>query len=181
MTRVLQCSGAVLLAAMVGAGPAARPAPALEPRRDGPTLLAFDRFLTVSGPICLHRPAAECIEVGWAFADADGDDRLSLYEARLVRDAFADWLEVNAADLGTQERSLSTLGLWLVDTVGLERLHGGYDADGDGLLDRAELLADVRLDERPLGEILLDPEAVDMEAVAERVGGLLPLLRDRLP
>jgi hypothetical protein len=67
----------------------------------------------------------------------------------------------------------------VVDGVGIERLHALYDQDGDGLVDRDELLADVRLDERPLGEVLLDREAVDRVAIAARLG-LPPVLLERL-
>lgn len=157
-------------------------AAALERERAlAPAVAAFDRFLAVSSPVCLHRPAAECVGVGWAFADADGDGALALGEIRRVRDTFAAWLELNRADLTSRERSLSSVGLWLIDAVGLERLHESYDADGDGLVGRGELLADVTLDERPLGEVLIDPDAVDRAAIADRVGGFLPLLQDRLP
>jgi hypothetical protein len=77
------------------------------------------------------------------------------------------------------ERSLLVLGFVVVEGVGIERLHALYDEDGDGLVDRDELLADVRLDERPLGEVLLDPEAVDRAAIAARLG-LPPALLERL-
>ncbi|MCE3247903.1 MAG: hypothetical protein K0R41_1728, partial [Geminicoccaceae bacterium] len=68
-----------------------------------------------------------------------------------------------------------------VDSIGLERLHALYDADQDGLLSRSELLADVRLDERPLGEVLLDPAAVDHRAVARRLGIPPSMVENALP
>jgi hypothetical protein len=72
------------------------------------------------------------------------------------------------------------MGLWLVDAVGLDYLHAAYDTDGDGLISRAELLVDVRLDERPIAAVLLDPEAVDHAAIGRRLG-LPPSMLDRLP
>jgi hypothetical protein len=71
------------------------------------------------------------------------------------------------------------LGFLLVDGLGVERLHGLYDLDQDGLVRRDELLADVRLDDRPLGEVLLDREALDRAAFAARLGVPQALL-DRL-
>ncbi len=144
------------------------------------TMLAFDRFVTVAGPVCEHQPARDCIEVAWEFADADGDGTLSLEELELLRDALAEWSEERQEALTRRERSLITFGLWLVDSIGLENLYASYDVDGTGRLTRAELLADVTLDERPLGEILLDPTAVDLKGLAERLGVLLPLLERTL-
>ena len=78
------------------------------------------------------------------------------------------------------ERSGIAFGLWLVDSIGLEYLHAAYDADGNGLISRSELLADVHLDQRPIGAVLLDPAAVDHAGIARRLG-LPPTILDRLP
>jgi hypothetical protein len=142
-------------------------------------VLGFDRFVASSGPVCLDRPAAACAEAGFAFADRDDDQGLSVGELEEIRDELRAWAKWRTDDLHPTERSLLALGLVVVEGVGIERLHGLYDADRDGLVDRAELLADVRLDQRPLGEILLDPEAVDRAAIAARLG-LPPALLERL-
>jgi hypothetical protein len=145
----------------------------------GRNVLAFDRFVAASTPVCLHRAAAACVEAGWAFADRDEDQGLSVVELEEVRDELRAWTRWRADDLHATERSLLALGFVVVDGVGIERLHTLFDQDGDGLVDRDELLADVRLDERPLGEVLLDREAVDRAAVAARLG-LPPVLLERL-
>ncbi|HEX5079553.1 MAG TPA: hypothetical protein VFV80_10415 [Geminicoccaceae bacterium] len=153
----------------------------LAPVTPGPgrEVVAFDRFVAASGPLCLQRPAAACVDAGWVFADRDADQGLSVAELQRLRDDVRAWALWRADDLYAPERSLLVLGLLLVDGVGVERLHALYDADGDGLIDRAELLADVHLDARPLGEVLLDPEAVDRAAIAARLG-LPPGLLERL-
>jgi hypothetical protein len=143
------------------------------------SVLAFDRFVAASTPVCLHRPAASCVEVGWAFANRNEDQGLSVVELEEVRDELRAWAHWRADDLHATERSLLALGFVVVDGLGMERLHALYDQDGDGLVDRGELLADVRLDERPLGEVLLDREAVDRAAIAARLG-LPPVLIERL-
>lgn len=165
---------ALAMCAQAGAvaEPQVRPGPGRE-------VLMFDRFVASSSPVCLYQPAAECVDVAWVFADRNGDDGLSVEELQDVRDGLQEWTAWRKGDLNRTERSMIALGFLVVDSLGIERLHGLYDADGDGLVGRSELLADVRLDERPLGEILLDSEAVDRAAIAGRLG-LPPALVDRL-
>jgi hypothetical protein len=145
-----------------------------------PPIVAFDRFVTKSNPVCQSSRAADCVDLAWRFADADGNQGLSLEELQAVRTDLEVWAIWRQADLAAQERSGIAMGLWLVDTVGLDYLHAVYDTDGDGLISRAELLADVHLDERPIGAVLLDPEAVDHAAIGRRLG-LPPTVLDRLP
>jgi hypothetical protein len=142
-------------------------------------VLAFDRFIGSSAAVCLYQPAAECVEAGWLFADQDGDGGLTVAELQEVRDGLRAWAVWRADDLTATERSAFALGFLVVDGLGVERLHGLYDVDRDGLVDRDELLADLRLDERPLGETLLDGEALDRAALAARLG-VPPALLDRL-
>jgi hypothetical protein len=145
----------------------------------GRQVMIFDRFIASSGPVCLYQPAAECVDVAWVFTDQNGDDGLSIQELRDVREGLGAWSAWRADDLSQTERSLLALGFLMVDSLGAERLHALYDTDHDGLISRDELLADIRLDERPLGEILLDAKAVDRAAIASRLG-LPPVLVERL-
>ena len=43
-------------------------------------------------------------------------------------------------------------------------------------MSREELLSDLRLDGRPLGEILGDSKAVDWDALRDRLGAMAPAL-----
>lgn len=142
-------------------------------------VLVFDRFVGSSAAVCQYQPAAACIEAGWLFADQDGDGGLTVAELQDVRNGLRAWAVWRADDLTATERSAFALGFLVVDGLGVERLHGLYDVDRDGLVDRDELLADLRLDERPLGETLLDGEALDRAALAARLGVPAALL-DRL-
>ena len=166
-----------LLALGLGAGPLW----AITSEAPPPDVLSFDRFIGVSGPICEHQPAAVCVDLAFAFADADGDGRLSADELHYVRDALRAWTEWRRPELREVELRGIGLGLWLVESLGIGQLHALYDADGDGFLSRHELLADVELDDRPLREVLLDPQAVDRQAIARRLGALAPLLDRALP
>jgi hypothetical protein len=167
-----------LCAAAIGAAARADDATGVTPG-PGRQVMIFDRFIGSSGPVCLHQPAAECVDAAWVFADQNGDEGLSVEELQDVRDGLGAWSAWRADDLDPTERSLLTLGFLLADSLGVENLHAVYDADHDGLISRNELLADVRLDERPLGEILLDAEAIDRAAIAVRLG-LPPALVERL-
>jgi hypothetical protein len=158
---------------VLAASPAATAAPE-------PPIVAFDRFIGESDSVCRSGRAADCVDRAWRFADADGDHGLSLEELRAIRTDVEVWAIWRQADLAAPERSGIAMGLWLVDAVGLDYLHAALDADHDGLISRSELLADVRLDERPIGAVLLDPQAVDRAAIGRRLG-LPPSVLDRLP
>ena len=160
-----------LLALMAGGSPRA----AAEP-----PIVAFDRFVHESHPVCQSRSAADCVTRAWAFADADGNGGLSLEELEALRADLEVWAIWRQAELAAHERSGIAFGLWLVESLGLDYLHAAYDADHDGLISRSELLADVHLDERPIGTVLLDPGAVDHAAIARRLG-LPPAVLERLP
>jgi hypothetical protein len=145
-----------------------------------PPIVAFDRFVTESNPVCRAQDAAQCVDLAWRFANADDDGGLSLNELGRLRADLEVWAIWRQAELADQERSGIAFGLWLVDSIGLEYLHAAYDADSNGLISRSELLADVHLDQRPIGAVLLDPAAVDHAGIARRLG-LPPTILDRLP
>jgi hypothetical protein len=119
------------------------------------------------------------VALAWDFADGDGDRALSVAELAAIRTELERWALRHRDRLAPAELSGLALGLLLVDSIGLERLHALYDRDADGLISRSELLADVRLDRRPLPETLLDPAAVDRVAIARRLG-VPPALLERI-
>ncbi len=178
MSAPICCVIGVLGAAIGPAGPALAATAPVVPG-PGREVLLFDRFVGSSGPICQYRPAAECVDAAWLFVDRDGDQGLSVGELQQLRDSLNDWTMWRAGQLTRTESSLLALGFLVVDGLGVGGLHTLYDANHDGLVSRDELLADVRLDGRPLGEILVDPEAVDRAAIAARLG-LPPALLERL-
>jgi hypothetical protein len=145
-----------------------------------PAVAAFDRFVATSSPTCVSRPSAACVEAGWTYADANADDQLSLVEMMAVKSTLSAWAIWSEQRLSARERGGIALGLWIVELVGLDDLFRSYDTDRSGALSRAEFLADVRLDSRPLGEVLSDPEAVDRKALGARVDALAPLVEGLL-
>ncbi|MFQ5775113.1 MAG: hypothetical protein ACE5GS_11390 [Kiloniellaceae bacterium] len=154
---------------------AAVPAPAAE-HAPAPAARAFEAFLAHSAPLCLREPARRCVDAGWRFADRDRDGGLSLTELESVRTALRSWLTWKNDEIAPQERRGIRLGLWIVEAIGLPRLVESYDGNGDGAISRGELLSDVRLDDRPLGAVLIDPDAVDWDSLKRRLGAMAPAL-----
>lgn len=138
---------------------------------------SLDRFLETNVPFCLEAPAVQCVDRGFAYADQDGDGRLSLAEAKTAQAEVNGWTKANARRLPPAERERLVMGLLLLQTLGPERVFESYDADGDGELTREEVTADIRLDRRPLPQILGDPAAIDWDALTARAGEAAPLLK----
>ncbi len=158
-------------AAAQSAPPLAQPAPKPAP---SPQVVAFDRFMAQSSPVCQTQSSKRCVDAGWRLADRDGDGALTLQEAQAVRAQVGDWLAWKEG-ITPRDKANLAMGLWVVDSAGLPNLFASYDANGDGRLTRAELLADVRLDERPLGKVLTDEKSVDRQRFSQRLGPLSKL------
>lgn len=138
-------------------------------------------FLAEAGPLCALRPAADCIDSGWRFADRNGDDRLGLNEVNDVRDGVQRWFLSAREELPRQTSAGVAVGLLALQLVGVSSFHDSYDTDGDGQVTRGEALVDMTLDRRPLPVLLQDRAAVDWPRFLERLGvgaavidGLLP-------
>lgn len=174
----------VLLPSLVGAaaqqGRLAPPASSSS-QQGAPAQSELDRFVAGVGPLCLKAPARECIDRGFAYADADRDGRISPDEAKAVNRQVTAWTQSEASQRVPQDRQRVVLGLIVVQTVGIDNLVASYDANGDGFLSKEELLADVKLDQRPLPVVLSDPKSVDWDRLAGRAGVAAPLLRRLFP
>ena len=147
-----------------------------EPAPPSPAVLAFDRFMVASSPVCSFEPSKRCVDMGWRFADADRDGTLSLAEIKSVRAALQDWMAWKGDAIPRKGRTGVTLGLIVFDMIGAEKLFATLNTSHTGRLTKAELLADVRLDERPLGAVLQDPKSVDREDLAKKLGGAAPVV-----
>lgn len=155
----------------------ALPAAATQP----PAPAAFDAFVRESGRHCLVASSTSCLDRTLAFADRDGDGLLALDEAQAMHAALRDWTLAHRGELAEPDRRGLAVGLLVVQLVGLETIFASYDADGDGRLGRTELLADLRLDGRPLPVLVRDPAAVDWASVRDRLGPAGALLDQLLP
>lgn len=137
----------------------------------------LERFAAATGPSCAREPARACIDRGFAFVDGDKDGFLSLAEVEAVEKQAEGWAQANAGRLPPAERQKLIMGLLIVQTVGVGQVFASYDADADGRLSEAEATADLRLDERPLPQLLADPGAVNWQQLSSRAGVAAPLLR----
>ena len=97
----------------------------------------------------------------------------------LLRQRLGAWFQAYQETLVPQARTGFGLGFLLADGMTMPKLHGSFDSNGDGYVSQAELLADVTLDQRPLGQVLSDPDAVDRVGLANRLG-LPPAMLDQL-
>jgi hypothetical protein len=162
-------SVAICLAAGIAvavAQPAARPAPA----NPTPAAYELDRFINQIRPTCENAPAEMCVAAGFRFADANRDGRLSVDELQRVRNAFGDWMAWRGGTLTDEEQAQAGFATMIVDTLGVPAIVQSYDRDGDGQLTKQEALTDVRLDRRPLAQVLSDPNNVDRVALQQRLG-----------
>ncbi len=141
----------------------------------------FAKFLALASPLCQRQAARRCVDAGWRFADRDRDGRIGVAELEQVRVELRAWLAWPENGIKPHERRGVLIGLIVVETIGLERLVESYDTGTDGQLSREELLSDLRLDGRPLGEILGDSQAVDWDRLRGRLGALAPALGGLTP
>lgn len=165
-----------LVALLLGAGAAV--AAAATP---APDLARLDRFARDTGPFCAQASARLCFERSFRFADADGDGELSVDELRTLKALVLDWTRERREQLAPADRKGILATLAIIELAGLETLVASYDADGNGKLSRKELLADVRLDDRPLPVLVADPGVVDWARLRGRLGPAGMLLDGVLP
>lgn len=161
---------------LTGAAAQPAPPPAQSAPRPAPTpqVLAFDKFMGQSSPVCQHQSSKRCVDAAWRFADRNGDNALTLEEVQTLRAGVGDWLAWKDG-IPARDKANVAMGIWVVDSAGLPGLFASYDANGDGRLTKAELLADVKLDDRPLGKVLTDERAVNRQRFSQRLGPLSKL------
>jgi hypothetical protein len=131
---------------------------------------AVQAFIDRARSSCSSRPAQACVDAGWRFAAASPKQGLTLVDVQTLRRRLAAWYHWHQSALPARELRAIVLGLLLADGIGLGRLHAAFDGNGDGKVTQKELLADVKLDSRPLGKVLNDPAAVDRTGLARRLG-----------
>lgn len=140
----------------------------------------LDRFVGAVGPLCLKAPARTCVDRGFVYADTDRSGTLSPAEVSRVHQQVEAWNRANAHELPVADRQRMSMGLTVVRTLGPDRVFASYDENGDGQLTKPEILADLKLDDRPLPVILGDPSSIDWGRAGARAGVPVDMLRGLL-
>ncbi len=121
--------------------------------------------------LCSLRPAKKCVDHIWKVVDRNGDDLLSPEEIDDFASHVRRWYESSDRELA--DLTTARIAHLSFNVVGAKRIVRSYDMDGDGMLNMAEATADMtdfETEERPLAALLLDPDAMDHEALADRFG-----------
>ena len=137
---------------------------------------AFEEFLYETRSVCRYGASTSCLEAAWRFADRNDDDRLALPELIALHEEFFTWADARKSELDQRDASILAMAQLTFASLTPEVLFKGYDSNRDQLLTREELLADVQLDERPIGTVLTDQKAVNWQSVARRLGPIGALL-----
>jgi hypothetical protein len=129
---------------------------------------------------CARAPSAVCANRVTALLDGNGDGRIVPAELDETRRRALAEARQKQTGLTDSDRGMVAIAIAAIDSAGLDTVFAGFDANRDGGIDRGELFADFRLDNRPFAEIVNDPQAVDWPGFADRFGEtgrmFLPLL-----
>ena len=134
-------------------------------------------FIEKSTVPCETQPAQTCIDLGWQFAVSQPKQGMTVADLKHLRARLGSWYDWHQKEFPSKTRGSIALGMMMADGLTMERLFSAFDTDHNGLVTQKELFADVKLDSRPLGVVLADPNAVDRAGFARRLG-LPPMMTD---
>ena len=126
-------------------------------------------------PLEVDRSSASttaCAASTFQLADTNGDGRADLAELSTLNDRLRVWTRANAESVPPADLEALNLGFVLIDSIGLQNWIALYDTDGDGALTLAEATADLRLDRRPVPELVRSRELVDWPRLRQRFGAM---------
>ena len=130
----------------------------------------FDRLVRTTATLCADSPSTVCTAHAFSALDLDHSGELSLNELGLAREQLGLWTDAQGEQLPAAARHGIGGALQVVDLIGLERALYLYDTDGDGGLTLKEATQDLRLDERPIGEIYAEGGLIDWSRIRAVLG-----------
>ncbi len=131
---------------------------------------SFAGFIAGLRDVCAEDPSRACTGRVSAFLDRNKDKKISLQELETLHADAKSAVGDIGSGLSNQERSLISLGVLTLEQAKLETVFRSFDTNADGRLSEAELFADFKLDQRPFGDIISDPDGVDWTAFSARFG-----------
>ena len=144
----------------------------------GPTLANAIETMRIA---CERAPSVVCTNRAAALFDDNGDGGIDRSEFDNGRRQMVAEARKKQSVLTVEEIGTVAIAAAVLDNVGVDEIFNGFDENKDNRIDRAEMFADFRLDARPFGELVTDPEAVDWQSFANRFGRtgqlFLPVLK----
>jgi hypothetical protein len=136
----------------------------------------FEGFIVGLRSTCARAPAASCTAAVNSFLDSDRSGRVEPDELEAASRMATASIGKSDGPLNATERSSIAVALMILKSAGMPQVFAGFDTNGDGGVDRAEMFQDFRIDRRPFGAIVRDRKSVDWSTFAQRfgkVGGLI--------
>jgi hypothetical protein len=153
------------------------PQPAAPPAAEPDESKLMQAFVDKATEPCETKPAQVCVDLAWQFAVSQPKQGMTVADLKRLRARLGTWYDWHQKQFPAKTRGSIALGMLMADGMTMERLFAAFDTDHNGLVTQKELLADVKMDNRPLGVVLSDPNAVDRAGFARRLG-LPPMMTD---
>lgn len=168
---------ALLLSTSVASAQVPSPQPSGPPAAEPNESKLMQAFIDKATVPCETKPAQTCVDLAWQFVVSQPKQGMTVADLKRLRARLGTWYDWHQKELPARTRGSIALGMLMADGMTMERLFAAFDTDHNGFVTQKELLADVKMDNRPLGVVLADPNAVDRAGFAKRLG-LPPMMTD---
>jgi hypothetical protein len=141
----------------------------------------FENFIVGLRSTCARAPATSCTTAVSRFLDSDRNGKVEPDELEATSRMATASIGKSDGPLNATERSSVAVALMILKSAGMPQIFAGFDSNGDGGIDRAEMFQDFRIDRRPFGAIVRDRKSVDWSAFARRFGKVGGLINGLVP
>jgi hypothetical protein len=141
----------------------------------------FESFIVGLRSTCARAPATRCTAAVSAFLDSDRNGKVEPDELEAASGMATASIGNTDGPLNATERSSVAVALMILKSAGMPQVFAGFDSNGDGGIDKAEMFQDLRIDRRPFGIIVRDPKSTNWSAFAQRFGKVGRLIKGLVP
>jgi hypothetical protein len=141
----------------------------------------FESFIVGLRSTCARAPATSCTTAVSRFLDSDRNGKVEPDELEAASRMATASIGKSDGPLNATERSSVAVALMILKSAGMPQVLAGFDSNGDGGIDKAEMFQDFRIDRRPFGTIVRDRKSVDWSAFARRFGKVGGLINGLVP